>query len=174
MRPVLLLCLLLSAGPALAAAQVILVRHAEKATDAGGDPPLSAAGKARAEALAAALADAGVSAILVTPLRRTRDTAAPIAQELGLVPQEIAVDGGAATHANAVAEAVRAQSGVVLVVGHSNTLAPIIAALGGPVLPDLCETSYAHAFVLGGIDAEPRLQRWRYGAADATPEAGCL
>jgi hypothetical protein len=45
---------------------VVLVRHAEKAASPADDPGLSQEGRARAEALAAALAEADVDAIVVT------------------------------------------------------------------------------------------------------------
>ena len=165
---------LLLAAPLRAADQVILVRHAEKRVDAGADPALSPAGEARAAALAEALSGAGVSAILITPFRRTRDTAAPLAARLGIEPVVVGVEGGLDAHAAAVAKAAREVPGVVLVVGHSNTVPAIIGALGGPALPDLCESSYAHAFVLSEADGAPRLQRWRYGAPHPEPDAECL
>ena len=57
---------------------VVVVRHAEKA-DASRDPSLSEAGRARALALDSALADARVTAVIVTPYRRNAETAAPVA-----------------------------------------------------------------------------------------------
>ena len=72
------------ATPALAQATVFVVRHAERADDGAAkledDPDLSAAGRARAEALAAALEDAGITAIFATQYKRTHQTAAPLAK----------------------------------------------------------------------------------------------
>lgn len=150
---------------------VILVRHAERATEPAGDPTLTPAGELRALALAQALAGLRVNAILTTPYRRTRDTAAPLAKALGIQPQVVDAKAG---HVQAVAEAVRAQSGVVLVVGHSNTVTAVLAALGGPKLQDLCETSFHHAFLLQPALAPPRWAQFSYGAPSAWPEAGCL
>ena len=128
---------------------VLLVRHAEKAPAPADDPPLSEAGSVRARALAAALADAGVDAIVVTPRLRTRATAQPLADARGLQPEEVALAGGAAAHAQAVAAAVRRHAGgVVLVVGHSNTIPAIVAALGGPSFPDLCDGEYSNLYML--------------------------
>src|SRR5690349_17252309 len=59
----------------------IVVRHAERNTDwQGADPPLSPAGRERAEALAQALRDAHVDRIYVTHFLRNRATAEPLAR----------------------------------------------------------------------------------------------
>lgn len=168
-------CLLTAALTAPAAAMpdlVILVRHAERAAAPAGDPALTPAGEQRAQALAQALAGLRVNAIITTPLRRARDTAAPLARALGLQPQVVEARGAA--HVPAVADAVRAQSGVVLVVGHSNTVTAVLAALGGPKLPELCETSFHHAFLLQTSVAPPRWAQFSYGAPSEAPQAGCL
>ena len=79
------------------ATRVLLVRHGESAAahpdrpfplkDGHGDPPLHANGERQAEALADRLAATeDVAAIYVTTLRRTHQTAAPLAALLGLVP----------------------------------------------------------------------------------------
>src|SRR5436309_12811453 len=68
---------------------LVLVRHAD--TAALPDRPLSAAGLKRAQDLASALRNAGVTAIITTQLRRTRETAHPLASALGLVPEVINV-----------------------------------------------------------------------------------
>jgi len=52
-----------------------------------GDPPLSDLGRQQAERVAARLAGAGIEAIYVTTLRRTGQTAAPLAARLGLTPE---------------------------------------------------------------------------------------
>src|SRR5438045_4134548 len=63
---------------------VILARHAEKGTEPANDPPLTAAGEARARALWEAVKDAGVDAIIATQFARTKQTAAPAAMATGL------------------------------------------------------------------------------------------
>lgn len=163
----------LAAVPALHAQTVILVRHAEKESVPGNDPPLSQAGEARAEALAAALVDAGVSHVIVTSRQRTALTAAIVTRDGHLTPVAVPLGDGDSAHVAAVAAAVRKvpRTDAVLVVGHSNTIPRIIAALGGPTLPDLCDAEYATLFVLE-LNARPvRLVRTHYGAPDA-PDAG--
>lgn len=54
--------------------------------DGRSDPALSPEGRDQAQRVAARLAAAGVDAIYVTTLRRTAETAAPLASRLGLVP----------------------------------------------------------------------------------------
>ena len=63
------LLLLAAASPALAQRAVIVVRHAEK-VDQSSDAVLSEAGHARARALAALLAKAGVTAVYASRRRR--------------------------------------------------------------------------------------------------------
>jgi broad specificity phosphatase PhoE len=169
-----LLALALSAAlvsaPAVAVAQpstVILVRHAEKGTTPANDPDLTPAGIQRALDLAAVLSDAHVGSIITTQLQRTQLTAAAVMKATGLSP--IVVRAGGPGHADSVAAAVRRRPAgeVVLVVGHSNTIPAIIAALGGPKLPDLCDTQYSMLFVLDLSGATPRLIKAHYGAADS-------
>src|SRR4051812_43734713 len=85
--------LLLSFGAAAAAVAqqttVILVRHAEKGTQPANDPPLTAAGEARARALLEAVKDAGVTAIITTQFARTKGTAAQVATSLGITSEVV-------------------------------------------------------------------------------------
>ena len=161
----------LAAQPSL----VVLVRHGEKATVGGSDPSLSEAGVARAQALAGALTMLTPNAIVVSSLKRTGETAAVVVAKTGVVPTVIPIDGGGAAHVAAVAAAVRAARGIVLVVGHSNTVPAIVTALGGPPLPDLCDASYATLFVLtpGQAGAAAQVVRAQYGAPDGPLPASC-
>jgi broad specificity phosphatase PhoE len=156
---------------------VVLVRHAEKAAAPGPDPELSEAGLARAAALAYALSDAGVSSIITTQFKRTRATAAQLAEKLGLTSITVGAGAELAAHAQATATAVRARpaGGVVLVVGHSNTIPVIIRALGGPEFAELCDSEYDKLFVLQ-IDSagSARLFRTRYGAPDDPNAPPCV
>ncbi|HEX9630964.1 MAG TPA: phosphoglycerate mutase family protein [Gemmatimonadales bacterium] len=164
-----------TAAPAQGERLVVLVRHAEKADQPRADPPLTEAGRARAHALAAVTASAGIGAVVVTPFARTRETAAAVARARGLTPVEIPVGRSVAAHVAAVVEAVRARPAgePVLVVGHSNTIPAIVTALGGPPLADLCDNQYAVLYVLSVPGEGPaRLVTASYGAADPA-DAGC-
>lgn len=152
--------------PALASAQkmVILTRHAERADGAATmsapgaapvDPQLSAAGEARAQKLAAMLADANVTAIFTTEFRRTKDTAAPLAAKTKLTPEVIA----ASKTPDVVAKITERANDTVLVVGHSNTVPAIIKALGGPDVT-IGDNEYDNLFLW--VPATKTLTRIRY------------
>jgi len=162
-------------NPAAAASLVLLVRHAERAAEPANDPPLTSAGVARAQALAAALRNAGVTAVITSQLRRTRETAQPLATALGLMPQVVPISRTTVpAHVEAVTAAIRRDEGrVILVVGHNNSVPAIIAALGGPRLPDICESTYGDLFVLQLVAGEARLVRAHYGAAEPGPAPDC-
>lgn len=109
----------------------------------------------------------GVSVIITTQLQRTRQTAAPLAEALGIMPVVVNTQSDVARHATDVANAVRQHAGkTVLVVGHGNTVPAIVTALGGPKFPDLCEPEY-DALMTMVLDAEGgvRTVRTRLGAA---------
>lgn len=167
-----LLPLLLLAGAAQAMpSEILFVRHAEKSFDRADDPALSAAGTQRAQQLASVLADAGLRHIVTTQWRRTRDTAAPLAAQLGLQPQVVATRRGV-NHIDELSTLLRGLDGRVLVVGHSNTVPELIRRLGGPKLPLICETSYGHLLLLRPADGS--LLRLRYGEPDPPVEGDCF
>ena len=78
------------------ATEILLVRHGESEplvpghpfplVDGHGDPALGPEGHEQAKRVAARLATQRIAAIYVTTLRRTAQTAAPLAAELGLTP----------------------------------------------------------------------------------------
>lgn len=154
--------------------QVFVVRHAERSAAPADDPHLSPQGQDRAEQLAHTLAAAGVTQIITTHYRRTRETAAPLARSLGLTPQVLPVRRGELdAHIQEVAGWVRASSGSVLVVGHSNTVALIVAALSASRPLALCETSHAALFVLAPAQPERPAVRINYGKPDPLPGTEC-
>ena len=108
----------------------VIVRHAEKATDDPRDPSLSAAGRARAQALARLLSDTQLSAVYATPYRRTQQTAVPTANAHGISVSTYEAATPAAQFATQL-RATHANGETVLVVGHSNTVPDIAAALSG-------------------------------------------
>ena len=173
-RAVLLLSLCFASAALAQPSTVILVRHAERATEPRADPLLTPEGQKRALDLAAALGGANVSSIITTHLQRTQLTAKPLGDAIGQSP--IVVRAGGPAHADSVAAAVmrRPPGEVVLVVGHSNTVPAIIAALGGPRMPDLCDGQYSNLYVM---ELKPgsaaRLIKAKYGAPDAADSDAC-
>lgn len=150
-----------------AATVVVVVRHAEKAADGSRDPALTAAGRARAAALADALASMRVAHVYATPYRRTRDTAAPAAAARGLaVDVRPIADGDADAYVRALRADIlaRHRGETVLVVGHSNTVPQTVAALCGCAAAPMDEREYDRlsTIVLNGSGA--RLVVTRYGA----------
>ncbi len=71
--------------------QLVLVRHAQPAWTEEGravdDPGLTELGRSQADRVSKALAEETFDALYVSPLHRARETAAPIADRLGLEPQ---------------------------------------------------------------------------------------
>jgi len=81
--------------------ELLLIRHAlpvridEGVADGPADPELSSIGIQQAESLAELLAAEAVDAIWSSPMRRARETAAPLADALGL---HVAIDDGLAEY----------------------------------------------------------------------------
>ena len=162
------LVLLIAPIPAFSQVMVILSRHAEKASSPPKDPGLSNAGEQRANLLASMLADAGVDEIFVTEYARTQQTAAPLAARDHLKPVVVP-----ANDTGALIKTIRElKSGVVLVVGHSNTVPAVIAGLGGPTV-EIPETQYDNLFVLTVGASHSSLLRLHYGSsAPVLPSGG--
>jgi broad specificity phosphatase PhoE len=135
---------------------IFIVRHAEKAGDGGNDPDLSDLGRARAEMLANILKDAGISAIYVTELKRTQQTAAPLAKMLHLDTTIVP-----AKDSTALVAKLRASPGNFLVVGHGNTVPDLIKGFGIATPINIAENDYDNLFVLL-LEEKPRLIRLHY------------
>jgi broad specificity phosphatase PhoE len=172
----LLLVFALAATVGAQPSAVIIVRHAEKAATPANDPVLTPAGAQRAADLATALSDAHVSTIITTQLERTKATARPLADAAKITPIIVPTSSDMAAHVNAVVAAVasRPAGDIVLVVGHSNTIPAIIAALGGPKMPELCDAQYGGLFVLQlRPNGPPSFVRGKFGAADPADADAC-
>ncbi len=168
---------------------VVIVRHAEKA-DASPNTNLSVAGLARAQALVSVVDEVGVTAAYSTDLCRTAQTAQPAAQALGLslfvqqTGSSAAGLGGCtppiATTTSALAAAVGSaedlaghilaqhRNQAVLVVGHSNTVPEIVAALGNGAFDPITitEPEFDGLFVVTvpRFFGAPRLLKATYGS----------
>jgi broad specificity phosphatase PhoE len=158
------LVLIASSAVAAAAEPVIfVVRHAERA-DAGmaaaktpgSDPDLSGAGMARANALAALLKDARITAVVTTEYKRTRQTGEPAARAAGLALTVIESKNSAG-----IIEKLKSAQGNVLVVGHSNTVPELLKALGVTEPVTIADDEFDALFVVTR-SSPPTLVRLRY------------
>lgn len=135
---------------------VIVVRHAEKdLSQSPADPPLSAAGDARAALLANMFGDGRalghLDAIYVSPARRNRLTAAPLAARLGISETVVQSDDP-----RGLAHRVMREhgGGRVLIVGHADTVPQIVAALtGNGKIPEIGAEEYGTMYIV----AVPRI-----------------
>lgn len=152
--------------------KVYLVRHAEKVIDGSKDPDLSEIGKQRAERLARRLRNANIQTIYSTEFKRTQQTAAPLAQKLGItvrtlqtptMPDDVYVltDEAKLNVSNALRDA---SQGNILLVGHSNTLTEIAESLGAPKQPRIDDAEYDRIYTItfsGEQFQSIKLERYR-------------
>ncbi len=129
---------------------VIVIRHAEKDPSVSVDPPLSQAGQARAQLLARMFGDAkdfgNIEAIYVSPALRNRLTAVPLAARLGLNETVAPADDPRALARRALHEH---RGGRVLIVGHSDTVPQIVAALSGNTrIPEIEDQEYGTMYIV--------------------------
>jgi broad specificity phosphatase PhoE len=130
---------------------VVVIRHAEKDLSAGAvDPPLNQAGEARAALLARMFGDAKnlgrVDAIYVSPALRNRLTAAPLAARLGITETVAPADDPRGLARRVLHEHA---GGRVLIVGHTDTVPRIVAALSGnPKIPQIGEQEYGTMYIV--------------------------
>ncbi|MEM1450417.1 MAG: histidine phosphatase family protein [Planctomycetota bacterium] len=155
-------------------ATLVLVRHTEKDTDDAVDPSLSKAGVERAKDFARTFGATGVTALVHTQYKRTRDTLAPLAKACEVEMEEIS-----AQDMEGLLDRLQGAGPdeVIAVAGHSNTI-PAIAYAFGADLPELDPESVSdrkpfgnlphgaydrvHVLTPGGKTA--RLVELRYGA----------
>ena len=170
MKRALAVVLLLSAVSLIAAPNpvttVILVRHAEKASQDDASP-LTPAGTERAKELARVLTAVKLDAIYTTQFRRVQDTAAPVATALGITPLVRNAGTAFPKYAADLAKEILAnhRGHTVLVVGHSNTTVDLMKALGATGVVKIEESEFDNLFVLTEVDgAAPKVIALRYGA----------
>jgi phosphohistidine phosphatase SixA len=125
MRILLALLLLMGMLAGCSTTNVYLVRHAEKAAQPANDPPLTPAGERRAQALMDTLINKDIRYIYSTNTIRTRTTAEPLAQKLGLTILPYGTD----TLWEVARQLTNLRGRNALVVGHSNTLLPLMDQL---------------------------------------------
>jgi broad specificity phosphatase PhoE len=101
------------------------------------------------------LKDAKIAAIFATEFKRTQQTAAPLAQALGI---EVSIRPAKATD---FALKLRTVHGNALVVGHSDTIPALIKELGISEPINIGDNDYDNLFAVI-LDEKPRLIRLHY------------
>jgi broad specificity phosphatase PhoE len=146
---------------------IIFVRHAEKASSEGDDPPLSEAGRERAAELARQMVDAdvihGIDVIYATQYRRSQQTAEPTADALDIPIRTY----DAADTESVLEEIVHDYKGkIILVVGHSDTLPALMANLGASKrVPAIADGEYDNLYLVSiPWFGKTKTIRLRYGA----------
>jgi broad specificity phosphatase PhoE len=151
--------------PQPASTIVLIVRHAEKASDAE-DSPLTEAGSQRSQTLVRVAEGAGVSAIYSTQFKRNRDTVQPTSERLGVAVTEMPVNlQSPGDYGKTLArEIMEKHSGrTVLVVGHSNTIPLILEGLTKRP-PTIDGAEYGDLFIVTvPPSGEARLIKAQYG-----------
>lgn len=132
--------------------QLIFIRHAER----DASDRLSQAGKRRADLLRKMFGTTTIRSIFTSEFVRTKQTAAPVAQALGIAPVEISTDIEAAKRQ------LLAAATPILVVGHSNTVPDLIAALGGPADIQIEEHEFDRMFAVSVVDGVVSVLDFKY------------
>ena len=140
----------------VASGNVILVRHADRGD---GMENLNELGKQRAEDLADLLREAEIKAVFSTDYARTKETAQPICDALGI--QAIIYDP---SDIPALISRIKKEYAgkSVLVVGHSNTVPETINAFGiEPPLATIDHHEYSNLYILKyGVENEVLLLKY--------------
>ena len=129
---------LLGVAPARALDSIYVVRHAEKVESwpadraLGAYRPLGDDGVARARRLAELLGDRGIAAIYTSSTTRALATAMPLADRTGavVIADDATTDPSRMDPFLGTLVETHAEDRAVLIVGHSNTVGPLLVALG--------------------------------------------
>jgi len=143
-----------------------IVRHAEKAvagsntTMMSNDPPLTEAGKDRAETLKELLKTKKIGAVFSTNTLRTKSTAEPTRAYFNLVTETYSP-----LPDSAFVSRLKSLKKNSLIVGHSNTVDDIVNKLCGSVkIPgDLPETEYDNLFIVKKKGRKMSFETRNYG-----------
>jgi broad specificity phosphatase PhoE len=131
-------------APLQPAATFYVMRHLDTAAGLA-DPGLTEEGKRKAQLLADSFPGQPPSSIFVSNTRRARETAAPLAARLGITPR---IYDPANTPA-LIAELMK-EPPPILIVGHSNTVPDIVAALGGARPAPIAQDQFGDLWTVSG------------------------
>jgi 2,3-bisphosphoglycerate-dependent phosphoglycerate mutase len=149
--------------------KIFLVRHAEKGPEAD-DPHLTDQGKQRAEALSSALRGEKIGSIYTTKRNRTRETAEPLSKRIDVPIQYYNNDTALKFLLKVISEGKN-----TLIVGHSNTLLPMLKALDlKPSIESIPDNDYDNVFIVkmkrkGPAGYTLKLKETTYGKGSPAP-----
>lgn len=146
---------------ASAATTIILIRHGERnaPTSANPDPHLNTTGKARAKKLIHVLGQSGIRAIYRSHFARSRETAQPLAVNLGLSP--IVMDEPLQIKSDILSNHA---GQTVLVIGHSDTVPDLINRLEAGSVPVIDDSEFDNLFVVKVFNQQrASVTRLKYG-----------
>jgi phosphohistidine phosphatase SixA len=153
------IALLLAPSVARAQEAIYVVRHAER-LDQSPDSPLSTDGVGRSYRLRDLLRQAGVTHIFTSELRRTIDTAKPLADALRVTPQQLPGPDVSTLASRLASLGPRDRA---LVVGHSNTVPQLLRALKIDAPITIADADYDNLFiVVSSKDPAPVLLRLKF------------
>jgi phosphohistidine phosphatase SixA len=143
---------------------VFALRHADRAP---GADDLSPAGIERARLLARMLAESGIRTAYCSDAIRTQRTVEPLKNLLGadLEIMVVTTDGGIDGHVREIVDRVKAlpADAVAAVVGHSNTIGPVIEGLTGRSIDAIAEHEFDRLFVVSVAAGASTVTPMRYG-----------
>ena len=146
--------------PVSSTTTIFIVRHAEK--DADGQ--LSEAGIRRAKALSRFLANQNISAVYSTDYARTLNTAKPTAIAAGHKVQTYSPRTTQEWFAGLKSKHAGQN---ILIVGHSNTVVPLVNGLGAKMTYEIGELDYQNLFIVAVTHATAQAVRINYGEVRA-------
>jgi enamine deaminase RidA (YjgF/YER057c/UK114 family)/phosphohistidine phosphatase SixA len=139
----------------------VIVRHAEKST--GIDPSLTDIGKRRAFELKELTVPLRVAAVYSTNAKRTTETAQPTANAIGKEVRVYSLNPSNPDPAWFAALRAEHSGQTVLIVGHSNTIGPLIRGLGVSGEFPIGEQEFDWLFIVTSGDGGSSVCRLRYG-----------
>lgn len=141
-----------------------LLRHAEKQKDGTKDPHLTKKGRQRAALLAQQLSLANISKIYSTDYNRTQETVKPLSELLG-----ISVEAYNPRNLEEFAEALKTETGQIVIVGHSDTTPTLTSLLSGTAVDVMDDSEYENLYQVVLINGKTRLNRFKIFPIERMP-----
>jgi broad specificity phosphatase PhoE len=112
--------------------------------------------------------------IITSDLKRTIQTAAPLADLRHIRPKIIPIESSVENHVRRIADEIRSHQGAtILVVGHNNTVNRILEQIGGGRIGDLCTDEYSNLIIVSLSQGRPtKMLLESYGVPDP-PSTSC-